>query len=468
MNKIVGVVFLLFVSIAFMHVQTGCANIIPPTGGPKDSLPPVLIESLPKDSSVNIKTNKILLTFDEYVLLDDNSSQDIIVSPNPESAPVITAKLKNVSIKLKDSLLPNTTYSINFGSSLKDVNEGNKFKNFTYVFSTGGELATGTLSGNVSLAETGAADSTLIVSLYTNLNDSAVKKLKPEYYTRIDSSGNFKFRYLPAAKFAIYVLPNDYTKRYDDSTKMFAFYNSAIDVTDKPDSIKLYAYREEKEKEKTAPPPSSDNKKEKTAEDKRLKLTTSLENNEQDLLSGFNLNFNRKIKTFDSAKVMLVDTNYKAITGYTWTADTSFKIYALQFKWPEDQPYKLIIEKEAFADSAGVTLSKADTISFKTKRENQYGSIKLHFNNINVSKNPVLQIIKGEAIAYSIPLTSATWYQKLFEPGEYLLRILYDDNKNTVWDPGNFAQKKQPEIVQRIARKLTIKPNWDNEVEINL
>ncbi len=469
MNKIVGFIFLILLSIAFVHVQTGCANIIPPTGGPRDSLPPVLVASLPKDSSVNIKSNKILLTFDEYVLLDDNASQDIIVSPNPEKMPEITAKLKNVTIKLKDSLLPNTTYSVNFGSSLKDVNEGNKFRNFTYVFSTGDALSTGTLSGNVTLAETGAADSTLIVSLYTNLNDSAVKKLAPNYYTRLDSSGNFRFKFLPQAKFAVYVLPNDYSKKYDDSTKMFAFYNSSIDVTDKPDSIKLYAFQEQKPKEKITPPPSSaDNKKDKAAEDKRLKLTTNIQSNEQDLLSDLALTLSRKIKTFDSARVMLVDTNYKAITGYTWLADTSFKKYSLQFAWPENEPYKLIIEKEAFTDSAGVTLSKNDTISFKTKREGQYGSVKLHFTKIDLAKNPVLQLVQSDVIIKSIVLTSADWYAKLFEPGEYQLRVLFDDNKNGIWDPGNFNAKRQPEIVERIRRKLVIKPNWDNDVDIIL
>lgn len=468
MNKAVGFFFLLFLSIALMHVQTGCANIIPPTGGPRDSLPPVLVAALPKDSSVNITTNKILLTFDEYVVLDDNSSQDIIVSPNPEKMPEIAAKLKNVTIKLKDSLLPNTTYSVNFGSSLKDVNEGNKYRNFTYVFSTGGQLATGTLSGNVTLAENGKADSTLLVMLYTNLNDSAVQKLKPEYYTRLDSGGNFHFKFLPAAKFAVYVLPNDYSKKYDDSTKMFAFYNTPVDVNNQPDSIKLYAFQEQKPKEKAALPSSPDNKKDKTAEDKRLKLTSNLSSNEQDLLGGLELTLSRKIKIFDTARIVLTDTGYKPITGYTWQADTSFTKYSLQFKWPENELYKLIIQKEAFTDSAGVTLSKSDTLSFKTKRESQYGSVKLHFNNIDLARHPVIQLVQSEVIVKSIVLTSADWFTKLFEPGEYQLRVLFDDNKNGIWDAGNFATKLQPEIVQRIPRKLVIKANWDNEVDINL
>lgn len=471
MNKTVGFLLMLIFAVAFTHTQTGCANIIPPTGGPRDSLPPVLTLSLPKDSTVNFKTDKIVLTFDEYVLLDDNAAQDIIVSPNPETMPIISAKLKNVTIKLKDSLQPNTTYSINFGNAIKDVNENNKLRNFSYVFSSGEQLATGVLSGNVTLAETGIADSTLLVLLYRNLNDSAVKKIKPDYYTRLDSSGNFQFKFLPIEKFAVYVLPNDYSKKYDDSTKLFAFYNSPVNITSERDSIKLYAYQQEKEKKintAPAPAPAASNKKDAKAEDKRLKLSSNLENSEQDILGNLELNLNREIKQFDSARIVLTDTNYKVITGYTWHADTSNKKYTMKFNWPEDLYYYLIIQKEAFTDSTDVMLSKNDTLSFKSKRESQYGSIKLHFNNLNLSKNPVLQIVQTDVIIQSIALTSKDWSVKLFKPGDYQLRVLYDENKNLSWDPGNFDTKLQPEIVQRIPRKLTIKANWDNEVDINL
>ncbi len=110
-----------------------------------------------------------------------------------------------------------------------------------HFFSTGKNIDNGTISGKVTIAETGAADSTLIVLLHRNLMDSAVKKLKPDYYTRLDSSGNFHFRYLPHEKFAIYALPNDYAKRYDDSTKIFAFYNSTADADSINQHIQLYA-----------------------------------------------------------------------------------------------------------------------------------------------------------------------------------------------------------------------------------
>ena len=75
-------------------------------------------------------------------------------------------------------------------------------------------------------------------------------------------------------------------------------------------------------------------------------------------------------------------------------------------------------------------------------------------------------LVQNENIVKKVALNTTDWFQKLIEPGDYQIRILYDENKNLTWDPGNFDKKLQPEIVQRIPRKLTIKPNWDNEVEL--
>ncbi|MEP6514157.1 MAG: hypothetical protein ABJA79_09815 [Parafilimonas sp.] len=77
-------------------------------------------------------------------------------------------------------------------------------------------------------------------------------------------------------------------------------------------------------------------------------------------------------------------------------------------------------------------------------------------------------MLQNNNIIESIPLTQTELYRKLYEPGEYDLRILYDANKNGVWDAGNFALKKQPEKVKQISQKINIKKNWDNEVNVSL
>lgn len=463
--------FLVLITAAALMINAaGCANIIPPTGGLRDSLPPVLMDAVPKDSMLNFKGNKIVLTFDEYVQLDNNINENLVVSPMPDNPPLIENKLKTVTVKLKDSLKPNTTYSINFGNGIKDVNENNVFRNFTYVFSTGDKLAEGTLSGKVTVAETGEADSTLIVVLYRNLTDTAVKKNKPDFYAKLDSGGRFKFRFLPEEKFAVYVVPNDYSKRYDDSTKTFAFYDTTVNAGEHTSSIMLYAYQQFKATEKKpGGSTSSSGSKDHVPEIKFLKVNTNLDNNEQDLLSNLYITFNKEVTIFDSANaVQFTDTLFKPVTGYTFQRDTGLRNFVFRYKWPEHEPFELILNKDAFTDSAGLKLLHNDTLSFSTKREGQYGSIRLHFNNLDMSRNPVLLLLQDSKIVKSVPLISNDWYQKLFKPGEYRIRILYDDNKNGIWDPGNLDTRLQPEKVQNIPRKLTIKANWDNEVDINL
>lgn len=469
MNRFLRFSFFAFTILVAIIFANSCANIIPPTGGPRDSLPPVLVMALPKDSSLNFKTNKIVLTFDEYVELDNNLNEQLVVSPNPVNMPIIQGKLKTVTISLKDSLQPNTTYSINFGNALRDIDEQNVLKNFTYIFSTGNKLDDGTISGNVILAETGKTDSTLIVVLHKNLSDTAVKKLKPEYFAHLDGKGNFEFKYLPYGEFNMYVLPNDYSKKYDDSTKVFAFLNKPVSISESSESITLYAYQQFKEKEKTTANNSTEQTDTKNnAQQKSVRFTTSQESNRQDLLSPLTFTFTKKIKQFDSSKIVLFDTNYKPLNNYNFSFDTSFTKLSMQYTWQEQQFFKLIIQKDAVADSAGNTLFKNDTLNFQTKKESEYGSMRLHFNNIDLSTNPVLLLIQNDAIVQSVVLTSNEWYQRLFRPGEYELRILFDDNKNGKWDAGNFLLKQQPEKVSLIPRKLSAKSNWDNEVDINL
>ena len=474
LRKYYAFIVLFMLAVIAVMIHTSCANIIPPTGGPRDSLPPVLLKSVPADSTLNFNAKKITLSFDEYVQLDNKIQSDLIVSPNPNQMPYVTSHLRDVTIRLKDSLKPNTTYSIDFGNSLKDINEGNPYRNFTYVFSTGNSIATGGLSGKVQLAETGTADSTLIAILHTNLNDSAVKKLKPDYYTRLDSGGNFHFRFIENGIYNVFVLPNDYTKKYDDSSKMFAFLNEPVTINDAPAApVMLYAYNEyppgkEGSSFNNAPAPNTSSKKKDADTVKTIKFATTLDNREQDLLSDLVISFAEHLEHFDSSKINLTDTNYHPVAAYKIVADTSFANFSLQYPWKEDQYFKLVVQKDAFIDSAGKMLAKNDTLSFKTSSESQYGSVRLRFSGIDFNQNPVLQFIQNNKVVDSVSLTQTEFYRKLYKPGEYDMRILFDTDKNMTWTPGNYELKRQPEISIRIPRKLTIKQNWDNEVNVNL
>ena len=468
------VIYFLFIALFIqIIVQTlsSCANIIPPSGGPRDTLPPKLINAFPKDSAINVITKNIILNFDEFV--DVKSIQEnLVVSPITKNLPLIDYRLRSVTVKFKDSLEPNTTYSLNFGNAIKDVNEGNVLKNFTYVFSTGKTIATGTFSGNVLVAETGKIDSALIVVLHKNLNDTAIFKDKPRYYTKLDGKGSFNFRNVQPGKYAAFVLPNNYSKKFEDSTLPFAFLNTNIIVTDTTASATFYAYKEKKSKEvggfAGGISNAISNKPNAAKEDKRLKYTNSLEGNLQDLIrNNIELSFNRKLHQFDSSKILLCDTSNKPVANYRVMLDSTKKIITIvnNTAWKEAMPMHLLVLKDAFTDSNGITLTKNDTIQFITKKEAEYGSVKLRFSTLDISKHPVLQFVQVDKIVASEMLTTKQFYRKLFKPGDYEVRVLFDNNRNGIWDSGNYKSKLQPEVVYVLKQAFTFKSNWDNEVD---
>ncbi|MDP4263399.1 MAG: Ig-like domain-containing protein [Bacteroidota bacterium] len=468
LRNIIPVLFAGLIILISVLSGTGCANIVPPQGGPRDSLPPVLIKVTPPDSSVNFATNRINFSFNEYIDID-NFLQNAIISPIPKSMPQPTRKLNTLSIRLKDSLEPNTTYTINFGKSIKDFNEGNIMKDFTYVFSTGRVIDSLSFAGSVILAETGKTDSTLIVILHKKSEDSAVVKERPRYMAKLDNKGNFVFHNLPAGTFYVYALDDAArTYRYLDNRKLFAFADSPVIVQRDTKPVILYAYAEAKPK----PTTSTTGSQGQSATDKRLKFQTSLRsgNKSQDLLQQFSFIFDRPVRQFDSAKVHFsTDSAYIPERGYSWSIDTSKKKITLACSWRENTLYHLILEKDFATDTLNHQLLKADTITFRTMKNSDYGKLMIRFRNLDLTKNPVLQFVQSGEVESSFPLTSTTLSQDLFLPGEYDLRILNDANKNGIWDPGSFFGKhRQPEIAKPIERKLTIKSNWDNEFEIKL
>ncbi|MBU6261722.1 MAG: Ig-like domain-containing protein [Bacteroidetes bacterium] len=443
---------------------SGCANIIPPGGGPRDSLPPKLVIALPKDSATNVHTKNFMLSFDEYVTLQ-GIQENLIVSPTVKNTPIIDYKLKNVTIKFKDSLEENTTYTLDFGKAIVDVNESNMATGFRYIFSTGSTIDNGSYSGRVVVAATGKVDSTLIVVLHNNVNDTSIYKNAPRYYTRVNGKGNFSFKNLAPGTYAAYVIPTNFSRKYDDSTNYFGFLNNHVVVSEQTKSDTIYAFEEVKKIEKRIY--ASTNNKD-TKEDKRLKYQASFNNGEQDLLTSLDLTFAKKIILKDSAAIKLVDTNFVSKEGYTLTLDSAATKLSIGYNWPAAEPFKLLVPKGSVTDSLGNTTAKSDTLSFYTKRETDYGLIKFKFPNIDTLRNPVLQITERNEVVNSYPLTSNQLVIKRYKPGSYDLRILFDANKNGVWDTGSFKlNKRQPEIVIEIPKPISVRNNWDNEITVS-
>jgi len=448
-------------------VLPGCANMIPPTGGDRDSLPPHLVKVTPPDSSKGFTTKTITFTFNEYIEQPQDIYKNLLVSPTPTLFPVVESKLKTLTIKIKDTLEPNTTYYYNFGDAIKDVNEGNVLHDLSYIFTTGNTLDTLQLSGKVLLAETGGVDSTLFVMLFKNGVDSAVINDRPRYIARVDGKGNFRFLYLPSETYYIYVM--DGGKQYSERS-LFGFSDSAVEIKPDASAVTLYAFVETKEQ---PPQPTINfaggNRPGAKPDERRLKFSTNLSGNVQDLLGDFTMKFEQPLRNFDSTKLLLSTDSAFNSTPASWQMDSLRKKLTLKINWKENTLYNLILDKDFADDSLGRKLLKTDTISFTTRKQTDYGSLKLSFTNIDLSKNPVLQFSQGGQVLKTFPLNTSELNQPLFNPGEYELSILYDANKNGHWDPGNFFEgRKQPELVKPLNKKITVRTNWDNEFEIKL
>jgi hypothetical protein len=449
-------------------MNAGCGQPIPPTGGLKDTLPPVFVSAEPRDSAINVKGNRIVIQFNEYIGVE-RPYENVIVSPVPNSAPQVDGKLKQVIVKLRDTLEPNTTYTIDFGNSIHDINENNILRHFTYTFSTGGHLDSATLYGKARIAETGKADSTLIVVLHRSADDSAIAKEKPRYYTRTNSKGDFLFTGLAEGTYHAFVLKDaDNSRKYDQPSEMIGFLDKPVSAGQK-EPILLYAFTPEEDRNRKplfpvkqpAPPPQN-------KDDKRLKYVNNLENGQQDLLGNFILSFDRPLRRFDSSLISLTDDQFKPLTGYRVHPDSTRTKLMLEFPWKESEKYRVIVQKNLATDSLGNAVARTDTISVTARRESEYASLDLRFSGLDSSLNPVLVLYRNDMMELSRPIDNERIRYRVFHPGDYEIRILYDRNRNGKWDTGDYWKKVQPEKVVSRPQKWSVRANMDNEITVNL
>ncbi len=457
-----AITFLFFIVIAVPFYQ--CGQPMPPTGGSRDTIPPLLVKANPADSALNVKSNKITLEFNEYVQLQ-NIQQQLVISPVPKIIPLVESKLKEVTIRLKDTLEPNTTYTINFGESLQDVNEANAMKNFTYIFSTGSFIDSGKLTGKVVMADNGKVDSTILVVLHSNLSDTAFTTMRPRYFARLNKEGFFTFRYLAAGRYNVFALKDaDGSLKFDQVSEVIGFTDRPVEITSATAPAMIYAFAETPElprRVSTTPTKSTVKK-----EDKRYRFIPNLDNGTLDILGPLELRFDRKPKQYDTSKIVLADEKSVRVSPYTALFDSS--ILRISHTWIPGTKYSLVIGKDFAEDTLGNKILRNDTIRFETKKESDYGSVALRILNLDTSVHPVLLMYKGDALMRTVPLTTSRLSFPKILPGEYEIRILFDTNSNGKWDTGNFKDRKLPEIVKPRKEKLTIRANWDNEVDINL
>lgn len=224
-----------FLYIILFFSVINCAKKASPTGGPKDTIPPVLISASPKLNTTFFDKEEVKFIFNEYVQLDDIDKQLIISPPlkigGYKLHPTMSAS-KKITLSILDTLLENTTYTFNFGEGIKDYNEGNKMSFFSYTISTGAEIDSLNLKGLIKDAIEMEPDDFISLQLYpidSSFNDSAIYRKKPFYVTSTLDSTVFEFKNLKAGKYELIAL-KDFSNNYyfDQNVDQIGFLNTPI------------------------------------------------------------------------------------------------------------------------------------------------------------------------------------------------------------------------------------------------
>jgi len=517
----------------------GCAKRGSINGGLKDTLSPVLKVSFPKNYSTGFKGQTFKLTFNEYVKLK-NANKQLIVSPpmtkTPEIAPSTASK--TITITIRDTLQPNTTYSFNFGQSIEDNNEGNPYPQFKYVFSTGTYIDSLSLSGTLKDAYNKDAESFISVMLYEindKYNDSIIYKENPRYITNtLDSAKTFKLENLKAGKYLLIALKDENNNyRYEPKIEKIGFHKEYITIPNdtiyqielfkeagnfrtfkpsqasgnrlivgyegNPDAVKMQL---KKNTENLSTIITRFPKKDslqvwykpiklesKQVDSLQLEVTNGkyienflfkIKNQKNDTLSfsprqsgvlplgeKFTLGSSLPLAKFDSSKMKLINKDSVAIPFKTAYNEMTME---LEFDFAKEpmEKYKLELLPGALTDY----LEKAnDTLSYKfeTKSTADYGNLRLTLENVKQFPVIIELTNKNGDILYSAYAESNPEIDfNLIKPDLYTLRLIYDENKNKVWDPGNFLKKTQSEEVIYFPKEIDVRANWDVIQPFNL
>lgn len=215
----------------FLIILTfGCAQFVPPTGGPTDKKAPELLVSEPANKTINFKGNSLSLTFNEYVDIS-TLKQDLIIIPDPKS--LYTAKLKDKTVKLvfDEKFADSTTYTFNFRNGIKDLNEKNPATNLKIVVSTGPKIDSLNIKGKVKDLHTKIPILEATVGLY-KADTLPWNRKKPDYFIKTDSSGLFTFENIKNGKYFILAFTDRNNNLiYDQKNESVAFIRDSINLT---------------------------------------------------------------------------------------------------------------------------------------------------------------------------------------------------------------------------------------------
>ncbi len=503
-------------------IFSSCANMLVPTGGEKDIESPKLIFADPENYSTNKNPKKIILRFDEYIVLKNIENQLIISPGNIKNS--VNKKSKEIEIDLKEDLKENTTYILNFGNSISDYTENNISKEFKYIFSTGNLIDSLNLKGKVIDAYTTEVLKDALVCLYINdtINDSVFYKRKPDYTTKTDEQGNFKFTNLRENKYKFYVLlESNNNKIYDSADEIIAFIDSTISLKNNQDLLVIKSFKEIPKSTKVLEKKTfykmaviTLNKKYSNYSYSNLDINidTVITNSIKDTITIYYKNFidssalilnyndenkidtillkfikkqkpinfqvdinqniidnsvyitsNNRITNIIPDSILLYQDSTKVNFSYTIENE---KII-INYDFNDTSEYKLTVKDSSIIDYQN---EKNKYISKKLIRllPEDYGNIEIKFEgDIN---NKIIEVLNDKSIIVKkINLNEIQILSiKNILPGTYKLRIIEDSNNNYKWDTGNLELKLQPENIKYYTEPIKIRANWDLELIIKL
>ncbi len=213
----------MMVGLSLLLLISACARMGNPDGGWYDETPPHVVYSSPEDYATNVESKKIAIHFDEFIKIE-NATQNVIVSPPQKEAPDIKAVGKKITVQLKDTLIANTTYTIDFSDAISDFTEGNPMGNYTYTFSTGDHIDTLEISGYVIDASNLEPVKSILVGLYDDLSDSAFRTKPLMRVARTDGSGHFSIKGVAPGEYRVYALQDaDDNFKFSQKSEVIAF-----------------------------------------------------------------------------------------------------------------------------------------------------------------------------------------------------------------------------------------------------
>lgn len=226
----------MLIAIIVAALFAACASMGRPEGGPRDEVPPVFVRSNPMPGELNVTGNRLVFEFDENIQLEDPQSK-LVVSPAQNTTPLISSNGRKITIELRDTLKPNTTYTIDFADAIKDLNESNVLDGFAMDFATGDSIDSLRISGMLFNARDLEPAQGMLVGVYSNLSDTAILTSGFDRITKTNQLGQFTIRGLKPGEYRIYAV-NDVNRDYHwDRSEDVAFYDVTVSPSTTPVEI---------------------------------------------------------------------------------------------------------------------------------------------------------------------------------------------------------------------------------------